>query len=147
MNSKGRIRLFTVLLVPLTICSLIIGNLFIGIRATHAASFCQVTYAVTNQWQGGFGANITIQNTSASAWTSWTLTFTFPASGQAVTQPGWNGTYTQSGQNVTVSNVSYNVNVAVNGSVNPGFNGTWTTSNPGPTSFAVNGNACNGAGG
>ena len=108
----------------------------------HAASFCQVNYTVTNQWNPGFGASITIQNTSASAWTSWSLTFAFPAAGQTVTQ-GWNGTFTQSGQNVTVTNASYNGNVAVNGSVNPGFNGTWSGSNPVPTSFAVNGNACN----
>ncbi|MFC7484376.1 cellulose binding domain-containing protein [Luedemannella flava] len=39
-------------------------------------------------------------------WTSWTLKFAF-ANGQTVTQ-GWGGTWSQSGANVTVSNVSYN---------------------------------------
>jgi cellulose 1,4-beta-cellobiosidase len=112
---------------------------------THAASpYCQVTYAITNQWPGGFGGSITIQNTGSSAWTSWTLAFTFPASGQTVTQ-GWNGTFSQSGQNVTVVNESWNGSVAVNGTVNPGFNGSWTSSNPIPTSFSVNGNTCNGS--
>jgi cellulose 1,4-beta-cellobiosidase len=105
-----------------------------------------VTYTVTNQWPGGFGANIAIQNTSGSAWSSWSLTFTFPASGQSITQL-WNGTESQSGQNVTVTNVSYNGSVAASASVNPGpgFNGSWTSSNPVPTNFAVNGNACNGS--
>lgn len=119
---------------------------FVATGVTHAASYCQVTYTVTSQWPGGFGANIAIQNTSGSAWTSWTLTFTFPASGQTVTQL-WNGNVSQSGQNVTVTNASYNGSVATNASVTPGFNGSWTTSNPIPASFSVNGNACSGSSG
>jgi rhamnogalacturonan endolyase len=128
------------------IATILIGlsGLFVGITITHAASYCQVNYTVTNQWAGGFGGSITVQNTSSSAWTSWNLAFTFPASGQAITQ-GWNGTFSQSGQNVAVTNLSWNGAVAVNGSVNPGFNGTWTSSNPMPTNFTVNGNACNGS--
>jgi cellulose 1,4-beta-cellobiosidase len=125
---------------------LLISTFFIGISATHAASYCQVTYTITNQWPGGFGVNLTIQNTSSSAWTGWTLGFTFPASGQAVTQL-WNGSYTQSGQNVTVTNLSYNGSVPAGAMVSsePGFNGSWTTSNPVPTSFTINGNVCGGS--
>ncbi|GCF09991.1 cellulose binding domain-containing protein [Dictyobacter arantiisoli] len=140
MKSNGRFRLWAVTVSLFLICG---SSFFFGTTATHAASYCQVSYTVTNQWSGGFGANIAVQNTSASAWTSWSLTFTFPASGQAVTQ-GWNGTFTQSGQNVTVTNVAWNGNVAVNGSINPGFNGAQTGSNPIPTSFSVNGNVCSG---
>ena len=146
MESRGRFCLFTVVFTLLLIGCLA-GSFFSGLNATHAAnSYCQVTYTLTNQWQGGFGANIVIQNTSTSAWTGWSLTFTFPDSGQSVTQ-GWNGTFTQSGQNVTVTNASWNGSVAVNGTAIPGFNGSWTTSNPAPTSFSVNGNLCNGSGG
>jgi cellulose 1,4-beta-cellobiosidase len=125
---------------------LLASTFFIGTTATHAASYCQVTYTITNQWPGGFGASLTIQNTSSAAWTSWTLGFTFPASGQTVTQL-WNGNVTQSGQNVTVTNLSYNGAVPVGAMVSsePGFNGAWTTSNPVPTSFTVNGNACGGS--
>ncbi len=144
VSSKGRLR--SLLLLSSTLI-LLIGGLFLGVTTTRAASYCQVTYTVANQWPGGFTVqNIVIQNTSASAWTSWTLTFSFPAAGQAVAPGPWNGNFTQTGQNVTVTNVSYNGNVAVNAFVNPGpgFNGTWTTSNPVPTNFAVNGNACNG---
>src|SRR2546423_8046680 len=59
---------------------LIASPFFISATATHAASYCQVTYTITNQWPGGFGASISIQNTSSSAWTSWSLSFTFPDS-------------------------------------------------------------------
>src|SRR5689334_1287203 len=111
---------------------------FVLPNVARATSYCQVTYTVANQWSGGFGANISIQNTSGSAWSSWNLAFAFPASGQAVTQ-GWNGTFTQPGQNVTITNVSYNGNVPANTSVNPGFNGAWTMSNAIPPGFTVNG--------
>ena len=137
---KGLVRL----LVAATTILVAISGLFVGIQQTHAAAYCQVTYTVTNQWPGGFGGSITVQNTSSTAWTSWNLAFTFPVSGQTVTQ-GWNGVFTQSGQNVTVVNESWNGSVAASASVNPGFNGAWTTSNPVPTSFSVNGNTCNGA--
>ncbi|HVU67210.1 MAG TPA: cellulose-binding domain-containing protein [Ktedonobacteraceae bacterium] len=139
---QGRVRSLSILI---TLLILLVSGLFISSQVTHAASsYCQVTYSITNQWPGGFGSNIVIQNTSSSAWTNWTLAFTFPASGQSVTQ-GWNGTFTQSGQNVTVTNASWNGSVAANATVNPGFNGAWTSSNPVPASFTVNGNACNGS--
>src|SRR3954471_23945139 len=100
-------RAFLVLTV---VASMAWGFGFQFMQSAHAASYCQVSYTVTNQWTGGFGASITVQNTGTAAWTSWSLTFAFPASGQSVTQ-GWNGTFTQSGQNVTVTNASYNGNV------------------------------------
>src|SRR5579884_960379 len=120
------------------------------IPRARAAGYCQVTYTVSTQWPGNPGGftvpSIGIQNLSGSAWTSWTLTFTFPAAGQSVQGWVWNGVLTQSGQHVAIANASYNGNVAPNASVNPGpgFNGTWTTSNPSPTDFAVNGQPCNG---
>jgi cellulase/cellobiase CelA1 len=100
-----------------------------------------VSYVVSNQWPGGFSANITITNTGSTALNNWSLVFTFPASGQSVTQ-GWNGVFTQSGSTVTVKNASYNGSVPAGGAVSPGFNGSWTGSNPSPTSFTLNGSAC-----
>ncbi|HZR42223.1 MAG TPA: glycoside hydrolase family 11 protein [Ktedonobacteraceae bacterium] len=144
MNRQGGIHLLAVRRATLVLCALAIvaTSLFLySISPVRAASYCQVTYTVTNQWSGGFGANVVVQNTGTSPWSNWTLTWTFPASGQTITQ-GWNGTFSQSGQNVTVTNASYNGNVAANTSVNPGFNGAWTSSNPVPTSFSVNGNVC-----
>lgn len=135
------------LFASLSVLIILLSALFVGFQATHAASaYCQVTYTVNSQWTGGFSGALAIQNTSSSAWSSWSLTWTFPASGQAVTS-GWNGAFSQSGQVVTVTNVSYNGSVAAGAAVSsqPGFNGAWTNSNPVPTNFAVNGNACNGS--
>ena len=90
-----------------------------------------------------FGAAITIDNTGTTAWTSWTLTWTF-ANGQTVSSL-WNGIETQSGANVTVKNEPYNGSVAAGGTLSGiGFNGTWNGStNAVPASFAVNGTVCN----
>jgi glucuronoarabinoxylan endo-1,4-beta-xylanase len=110
--------------------------------ADAAATGCSVNYTVSSQWQGGFGANVTITNLGDPL-TSWTLTWSYSA-GQTVTQ-AWNTTLTQSGGAVTAKNVSYNGTVAANGTVSFGFNGSWSGSNPAPTSFAVNGVACTGS--
>ncbi len=151
--SGGRLRDFFLgskvrrLALSSGILVVVLGSLITGYAITHAAAYCKVTYSVASQWPGGFNVQtVAIQNTSSSNWSSWTLTWTFPAAGQAVTASnGWNGNFSQSGQNVTVTNMSYNGSVAAGQSVNPppGFNGTWTTANPVPTNFAVNGNACN----
>lgn len=103
---------------------------------------CHVVYTITNQWPGGFGASVTINNTGTTAISNWTLTWTF-ANGQTITQL-WNGSVSQSGANVTVTNLSYNGSIPAGGSYNGmGFNGTWNnTTNAVPASFAVNGTTC-----
>jgi Glycosyl hydrolase family 48/Cellulose binding domain/Putative Ig domain/Bacterial Ig domain len=102
-------------------------------------SGCSVTYT-PDQWTGGFTANITISNTGTSAINGWTLAFTFPGD-QKITD-AWNGVATQSGENVTITNESYNATIAAGGSTSLGFQGTWTNSDASPTSFTVNGTTC-----
>jgi hypothetical protein len=103
---------------------------------------CHVTYAITNQWQGGFQAAVTIENTGTTALQNWTLTWSF-ANGQMINNL-WNGSETQSGSNVIVRNLSYNGTIAAGGSYNGvGFTGTWNNSaNAVPASFAINGTTC-----
>ncbi|MBB5830104.1 non-reducing end alpha-L-arabinofuranosidase family hydrolase [Micromonospora carbonacea] len=113
----------------------------VALPANAAAAGCSVTYAVSSQWGEGFGANVSITNLGDPV-SSWTLTWSYGA-GQTVTQ-AWNATVTQSGAAVTAKNVSYNGSIATNASVSFGFNGSWSGSNPAPTSFALNGVACNG---
>jgi hypothetical protein len=97
---------------------------------------CRVSYAISSQWPGGFGANV-IRTNLGDPLAAWTLTWSFGA-GQQVTQ-AWNTTLTQSGAQATAKNVSYNGTVATNGTASFGFNGSWTGSNPVPASFALNG--------
>jgi hypothetical protein len=113
----------------------------VALPAGAATAGCSVNYAVSSQWQGGFGANVSITNLGDPL-TSWTLTWSFSA-GQTVTQ-AWNTSLTQSGSAVTAKNAGYNGSVATNGTASFGFNGSWTGSNPAPTSFALNGVPCTG---
>jgi hypothetical protein len=106
-----------------------------------AAAGCRVAYAVSSEWPGGFGANVTITNLGDPLG-SWTLAWSYPA-GQTVTQ-AWNATVSQSGAQVTARDAGYNGSVATNGTVSFGFNGSSTGSNPAPATFTVNGTACTG---
>lgn len=111
-----------------------------------AQTACNVVYTISSQWQGGFGAAITIQNTGTTAISNWTLAWAF-ANGQTISQL-WSGTETQSGANVTVTNLSYDGSIPAGGSVTGvGFNGAWNNiTNSIPTSFTLNGVTC-GSGG
>ncbi|GAA1398641.1 cellulase family glycosylhydrolase [Catellatospora coxensis] len=86
---------------------------------------CTATYAITNQWPGGFGANVTVTNGSTAS-TSWAVTWTF-ANGQTITQI-WSAQDTASGASHTARNMSYNGNLGPNASTSFGFNGTWNNS-------------------
>ncbi len=107
---------------------------------TTTGTACSVHYTVTSQWSGGFGGSVTINNTGTTTVNGWTLAWTF-ANGQTITQL-WNGSYTQSGGNVSVTNLSYNSTIATGGNQNFGFNAAWSGSNTNPTSFKLNGVTC-----
>lgn len=117
------------------------GLVTLPVSAAYAATQCDVAYT-TNDWPGGFTANITIRNIGDPI-NGWTLGFTFPDANQRV-QNGWSARWTQSGRNVTAQSESYNGALATGGTASIGFNGAWSGSNPKPTSFTINGVACNG---
>jgi len=127
-------------------CIIVLAVLFLTLVAPRAdaQTACSVVYTISPQNSGAFGGTITINNTGTTAWTSWTLSWTF-ANGQTITS-FWNGIETQSGANVTVASELYNGRVAAGASTSGlGFNGTWNgVTNAIPTSFAVNGNTCGG---
>ncbi|MBY8871436.1 cellulose binding domain-containing protein [Micromonospora sp. PLK6-60] len=137
----SRSRAANVGLVSAGVALLASAGVVAALPAGAAAAGCSVNYAVSSQWQGGFGANVTITNLGDPV-SSWTLTWSFGA-GQTVTQ-FWNTSLTQSGANVTARNVDYNGAIPTNGTTSFGFNGSWGSSNPAPTSFALNGVTCTG---
>jgi hypothetical protein len=55
----------------------------------HAQAACKVVCTISPQNNTAFGAAITIQNTGTTAWSSWSLAWTF-ANGQTVSSL-WNG--------------------------------------------------------
>jgi cellulase/cellobiase CelA1 len=96
---------------------------------------------IQSDWGSGATINVTITNNSITAVNGWTLAFTFPGN-QTLTNL-WNGTYTQSGSSVSVKDAGFNANIPANGgSVNFGFNHNYSGTNAKPTSFTLNGTAC-----
>ncbi len=111
-----------------------------SVTGGQSGGSCQVAYAKTSEWPGGFTANVTISNGGTSAINGWTLKFTFPGD-QKVTN-AWNATVVQSGTAVTATNASYNGTIAPGGNTSFGFQGTFTSNDSSPTAFTLNGANC-----
>lgn len=108
-------------------------------QAGTGTGTCHVGFVVTNAWNTGFQVALSIQNTSTVPLNGWTLTWAFPG-GQTISQL-WNGAATQAGTSVSVANLSYNAAIAPGASYNDvGFTANGTSGVP--TSFAINGVAC-----
>ena len=107
-------------------------------------AYCLVDYTITNQWNNGFQADVTIANNSASDINGWALTWTF--NGDEQFGSGWNANFSVSGQSVTASNPAghWNGTIGASSTVAFGFQGTHSGNVQIPTNFAVNGIACNG---
>jgi hypothetical protein len=107
-----------------------------------AQSTCAVRLTDVNNWGSGFVASVDLVNTGPHAINGWTLTFSWPTSWQRM-DGGWNGTWVQSGQRVTVSNADFNRDLTPNGgAANIGFVGGYNGPNVMPGVFALNGTIC-----
>ncbi len=107
--------------------------------ATPQPGGCSVKYSVANDWGSGFTSDVIITN-NGPARSSWSLSWAF-AGNQQITNL-WNGGVSQSGQNVTVTNATWNGSLPTGGSASFGFQASYSGSNAKPTSFKLNGSAC-----
>ncbi|MET8999409.1 cellulose binding domain-containing protein [Amycolatopsis sp. NPDC004169] len=134
-NSRVRRTMAVVAAMAVTTAPAVTGT-------AAAAGGCRVDYAIGSQWQGGFGAAVTVTNLGSPV-NGWQLTWTFSGD-ERITQL-WNGTHTQSGAQVSVTNASWNGAVATGGTVSFGFNATSGGSSAAPSAFTLNGVACTGS--
>ena len=129
--------------VPILAVGLVVTGVGVAQTAQAQTAGCRVNYSVGSQWSGGFTGNVAVTNLGA-ALNGWRITWTFTA-GQQVSQ-AWNAAVTQSGSQVTATNVSWNAGLGTNATTTFGFNGSWNNStNPTPTGFALNGVTCTGS--
>ncbi|WP_051452196.1 cellulase family glycosylhydrolase [Actinospica robiniae] len=108
--------------------------------APTGKSSATCTYSVTNSWSGGFQAQVVVADTGTAPINGYTLAWTFP--GDQKINNMWGGTYTQSGEAVSVTPASYTADIPAGSSATIGFTGTYTSSDTSPTSFTLNGAAC-----
>lgn len=106
-------------------------------KPTTPPSDCEVKYDA-NKWQGGLSAHVALKNTGTTPWTSWKLAFSFPGT-QKVTA-GWSANWSQTGRDVTATNMSWNGQVDPGKSVYIGFNASGGGDDP--KVFTINGKAC-----
>ncbi len=102
---------------------------------------CKVSYSVTQTWNNnGFTAEVKIQNTGNQPIQGWKLAWTFAGNQQVKSL--WNGTGSQSGNSMIVSNADWNKEIQPNNSVSFGFVGSYSGANSNPSSFKLNDVQC-----
>ncbi|MFE6614536.1 glycoside hydrolase family 6 protein [Amycolatopsis sp. NPDC057786] len=111
--------------------------------SAEAAPGCKVDYTITNQWDTGFGATVTVTNLGDPITGGWSLSWDFPGNQQV--QQGWNGNFGQQGTRVTVSDAGWNGSLGTGATVSPGFNGSYSGTNGKPAVFTLNGTTCTGS--
>lgn len=99
---------------------------------------CRIEYSA-NQWSGGFTAEIRVTN-EGPAIDGWTLTFTVGSNVQL--SNGWSGVWSQSGDQISVSNAAWNGSLPSGGTVSVGFQGSYSGTLAAPTGYTLNGTAC-----
>jgi endoglucanase len=100
--------------------------------AGAASASCSASYSVTTDWGTGFQVALNITNNGSTAITGWTITYSY--TGNQTLANGWDGTWTQSGETVTVTNESYNGDLAAGASTPAGANFNYSGTNAAPTS-------------
>ena len=105
----------------------------IGSSGGGGGGGCTAKYAIVDSWSGGFQAQVTV-TAGASGLNGWRAGWTFPGN-QKITGM-WNASFSQSGESVTASNMSYNGTLAAGASTTFGFNVSYTGNNAAPTSFS-----------
>ncbi|WP_328835350.1 glycoside hydrolase family 48 protein [Streptomyces europaeiscabiei] len=126
-----------------TVFALPLSMLAAGTTTANAAAVqCSVDYK-TNDWGSGFTADLTLTNRGTTAIDGWTLTYGY--TGNQKLANGWNGSWSQAGQTITVKNAPYNGTIAPGGAASAGAQFSYSGSNAAPTGFAVNGTSCIGA--
>lgn len=72
---------------------------------------CTLTSTVSNSWPGGSQLQLTVTNSGTTLLTGWTAGFKLADTSETITS-SWNATVSQSGQQVSAVNASYNGSVA-----------------------------------
>ena len=103
---------------PLVAALLLEGILIpAGARANEIA--CEAQFAVTESWNTGYTASVSVTQTGSLALDGWQIDFNLPADHQIQTL--WDGILEVSGSHASVRNEPYNAALAPGQSVSVGF--------------------------
>ncbi len=68
---------------------------------------------MANSWPGGYQTTVTVTNTGTAPTTGWSVGFTLP--GTQTLRSSWDARVTQTGQQVSATNLDYNATVTASG--------------------------------
>jgi Cellulose binding domain/Glycosyl hydrolases family 18 len=112
--------------------------------AADSGAPLQASYQAGPDWGTGYSGQYTITNPGTSTVNGWTLGFTLPK-GTALTSL-WDGSYTDDGGQVTVTNDSWDAAIAPSGTVTVGFETSSASQAGQPTGCTINGTPCQAGG-
>ncbi|HEV2783778.1 MAG TPA: glycosyl hydrolase family 18 protein [Actinophytocola sp.] len=112
-------------------------------RTASAANGVSATFSKSSDWGTGYEGKYTIVNGGSTTLATWRVEFTLPTGHRIGSL--WDGSYTVSGQRVTVNN-TWNGNLAPGGSASFGFNVTYSGAYSPPTNCTLNGGSCDATG-
>lgn len=104
--------------------------------ATSLSRYLTAGYALTDTWDGGFAASVTVRNATGSAH-SWTVVLTYSTGTKITVTDHWNAVPTVTGRRVTSSGGS----LAAGASYSFGFDAE-TSGDGSLTSCTINGKTC-----
>ncbi|WP_219149034.1 cellulose binding domain-containing protein [Amycolatopsis sp. TNS106] len=114
------------------------------IAPASAAGGVGAAFSKGSDWGSGWEGKYTISNNSGSSLPTWTVEFDLPA-GHSIASL-WDGSYSVSGQHVTVKN-TWNGNLSNGGSTSFGFNVKYSGGYVAPANCKINGGSCDPGGG
>ncbi|RKT57355.1 glycosyl hydrolase family 18 protein [Saccharothrix australiensis] len=126
----------------LTALFVAVATMVLGLVLVPAASGAgglSATFTKGSDWGAGYEGKYTIRNASSAAISSWTVEFDLPANHKIASL--WDGSYTTSGQHVTVKN-TWNGNLGAGASLSFGFNVAYSGAYSGPANCKLNGESC-----
>ncbi|MFG1805956.1 cellulose binding domain-containing protein [Streptomyces sp. NPDC049040] len=127
------------LTVAVAVAAALAGGGF-ALAGSASAATVGAAYSKTSDWGSGYTGQYEISNSTGSTLDGWTLTFQLPA-GTTISSL-WNGTYTVSGQTVTVKPAGWNSSIAPGGTADIGFVASATGSAGDPVGCLINNAKC-----
>lgn len=116
-----------------------------AVPATAAgAALPTAVFAKSQDWGSGFAGGYTVTNTMSVPLTTWTVSFTLPATEKVTSL--WDASLTTSGNTYTATNLSWNAPLAPGATTTFGFNASNSATYQDPAGCTLNGNPCNGGG-
>ena len=120
--------------------ALLLGGTLLPPGAHAVEIACQAQFSVTESWDSGYTASVSVTQTGSLSLDGWQIEFDLPADHQVETL--WDGLLEISGSHATVRNEHYNAALAPGESVSVGFVAEHAGEAADPSGFQLEGVAC-----